>query len=273
MMFHIIWKCNKQTINHPLSNQVPLQKPFKKANYAPKKVFSAQSLCFLVLIYDYYTDIQVAMLWIAMPDALSAACSQFRCNVVDDSVIFSSAVILIACSSIGVLVGTAGKVIEALVLYSNYKNPTDNEQRTLQLTRHKLLNGWVPIIIEDFVSLYLISNVVQSSNLWNVRGQNTYEYRLSVIITTLKLSLTVLLSMRKARKLDKNLIKVVQENQSNQNPYGHVHQMEETCFCCIWNCSDFAISKWTYCWTIIMFFVCMITLAGSITQIFGSWRK
>eukprot|EP01083_Nonionella_stella_P123674 372794_1 len=94
MMFHIIWKCNKQTINLPLSNQVPLQKPFKKANYAPKKVFSAQSLCFLV-----YT--------------------------------------------------------------SNYKNPTDNEQRTLQLTRHKLLNGWVPIIIEDFVSLYLISNVVQ----------------------------------------------------------------------------------------------------------------
>eukprot|EP01083_Nonionella_stella_P123673 372793_1 len=63
--------------------------------------------------------------------------------------------------------------------------------------------------------------------------------------------------MRKARKLDKNLIQLVQENQSNQNPYGHVHLMEETCFCCIWNCSDFAISKWTYCWTIIMFFVIM----------------
>eukprot|EP01084_Bolivina_argentea_P239930 403166_1 len=165
-------------------------------------------LCFILIIvgiYDFITDLQVVSLWIFKSNG--DHCKQFRCNLVNSDLIKQCALILFTCSSVGFVVGVSLKLYGTRKHYLMYKYPI-TEQDILdngaENAKISLLFGWIPLILEDVMSVFLmfVVSMPEYGGLHDHRLHTAY-YQ-SMFASGISLILQYILSFGKTWKLKKH---------------------------------------------------------------------
>eukprot|EP01084_Bolivina_argentea_P275726 470304_1 len=126
-------------------------------NVTPRKLWHHDHIFWLITfclnIYDFYTDYLVVNIW---KDA-RMVCTQFRCPVIDPTFADDGWIILLIFSSVGFLVALIQKFIDGKKCYILYRYPITNSYdlraRELENFEFKVLVGWIPLLLEDIVSI------------------------------------------------------------------------------------------------------------------------
>eukprot|EP01083_Nonionella_stella_P043748 118058_1 len=153
-------------------------------------------------IFDIFTDIEVAIAWLH----LSSLCSQFTCFTPNEARLpVTCAILLIACSSLGFMLGSAIKYIELKLLYDSYKIILTEDELTEkqhQLWKVNLKYGWMPLVIEDVVSIVLLDFTYISAEIIAIGDLDT-KYIRSLCASLASIVFTLLNTYRKKRELAK----------------------------------------------------------------------
>eukprot|EP01084_Bolivina_argentea_P000305 582_1 len=195
------WKPPQQTLKSPkniISNED------QKEDIIPRKLWHKEHiiwiLTFILTIYDFITDIQVAEAWFK----LGSICPQFRCKVHNPEAVLW-AVLLFIASGIGFIAALVLKYLDAKTLYVLYKFPMPAED----ILNHELVYfkkfifwGWVPLIVEDVASVWCIMLFWMNTDD-NVAGL-TQKYTISITLSILSVFVSIVLSCRKNKKLTEN---------------------------------------------------------------------
>eukprot|EP01083_Nonionella_stella_P043747 118057_1 len=158
-------------------------------------------------IWDIITDIQVAIVWRNLP----SLCSQFTCYTPNqiERWACNSSILLLVCSSLGFLIGTVLKWLELKLLYASYKTILTEEELTEkqhQIWKLNVKYNWIPLVIEDVVSIVLLELVLSTALLEIVLFNPTLciIHLRSLCTSLLGIVFTLLNTYRKKRELVKH---------------------------------------------------------------------
>eukprot|EP01084_Bolivina_argentea_P074281 134774_1 len=187
---------------------------------------------FLLMIYDFITDVQISLKWFELP----SLCSQFKCQPSESTstgYIYSAAFYVITCSVIGVVAGLIIKIKEAKSLYFVFKHPISKSDlvfSNLKRWRFYMFVGWIPVIIEDGVSLFYVL-ALYSTTQYYVGMESVYLR--SIILSILSILFAIMNSTRKRCKMRTR----------------NVYKCARCCHCC-----------WCSCISIYVIFMCLALL-------------
>eukprot|EP01083_Nonionella_stella_P169483 574795_1 len=106
--------------------------------------------------YNYITDIEVAISYLN----IASVCPQFNCPVVAPGNGGEAACfLLIVFATVGFIFNLIKSRVEARALYNLYKDPTtktEEDEASLRKNRRALYLGWIPVILENLLSLTII---------------------------------------------------------------------------------------------------------------------
>eukprot|EP01084_Bolivina_argentea_P177658 307202_1 len=195
-----------------------------------KKIYDKKHIVwlftFILGIYDYITDCEVALSWFS----LHRVCPEFRCDVVTNSgVMVVWGVILIIFATVGFIAGFVIKLFEFKKLYLDYTYPIapkDQLQNEIKLARNSLLCSWITLIFEDLISLFIILIIYMGDDksddndgINEIVGLSSI-YLQSMVLSSISICVTLLLSLR-------NRIKLCEAN-------GRCKYFFTKCWYCVW---------------------------------------
>eukprot|EP01083_Nonionella_stella_P025065 69051_1 len=176
----------------------------KDDDFKPRKIYDKAHIfwiiTFIVNGYDYYTDIDVVTSWFKLS---KHQCAGFGCSPIDQSYLKSLATALAIFSSVGFIAGIAIKIAGAHGLYQIYKHGQTKEakqEKEEESTKLQVYIVWIPLLLEDCLSLWLIYAAMTGAKLEYV-GDNRPVMIRSMVVSFISIWITLILECRSVNQL------------------------------------------------------------------------